>query len=95
MRGAPLMKYQNNNTSLMEAELSWNVYKRWFVSGFTGIGNAFESFENFDSGKSVTTFGTGFRYKLARKLGTNMGMDFAVSQDDFAFYIVFGTAWLR
>jgi len=35
------------------------------------------------------------RYMVALKPGTNMGMDFAVSQDDFAFYIVFGTAWLR
>ena len=95
MRGAPLMKYQNRNTLLMEAEVSWNVYKRWFVSGFAGIGNAFESYEEFEAGKSVATLGTGFRYKLARKLGTNMGVDFAVSQDDFAFYIVLGTAWLR
>jgi len=95
MRGAPLMKYQNKNTLLMEAEVSWNVYKRWFVSGFTGVGNAFESFKDFEKGKSVTTMGTGFRYKLARKLGINMGMDFAFSQDDFAFYIVLGTAWLK
>jgi hypothetical protein len=32
---------------------------------------------------------------IARKLGTNAGMDFAMSNEDFAFYIVFGTAWLR
>ena len=89
------MKYQNRNTLLMEAEVSWNIYKRWFISGFTGIGNAFESIEDFDSGKSVTTIGTGFRYKLARKLGTNMGIDIAVSQDDFAFYIVLGSAWMK
>jgi hypothetical protein len=95
LRGAPLMKYQNTNTTVMEAEVSWNVYKRWFLSGFTGIGNAFSSFEEFETGKSVTTVGTGFRYLAARKLGTNMGMDFGFSNDDFAFYIVFGTAWLR
>jgi hypothetical protein len=95
LRGDPLMKYQNNNTMLMEAELSWNVYKRWYLSGFTGMGNAFSSFSELNKGKSVSTFGTGFRYQLARKLGTNLGMDFAFSQDDFAFYIVFGTAWLR
>jgi hypothetical protein len=95
MRGVPLMKYQNTNTTLMEAEVSWNAYKRWYLLGFTGIGNAFESFQKFNEGKSVTTVGTGFRYKLARKLGTNMGMDFAFSQDDFAFYIVLGTAWMR
>ena len=32
--------------------------------------------------------GTGFRYLLVRKFGAKMGVDFAASQDDFAFYIV-------
>jgi hypothetical protein len=95
MRGVPLMKYQNRNTSLLEAELSWNVYRRWYLSGFTGMGTAFENYDSFDKGKSVTTIGTGFRYKIARKLGTNMGLDFAFSNDDFGVYIIFGTAWLR
>jgi hypothetical protein len=95
LRGAPLMKYQNNNTSVMEAEISWNVYKRWYVSGFTGIGNAFENFEDLEKGKSVTTIGTGFRYLMARKLGTHMGVDFGLSNEDYAIYLVFGTAWMR
>jgi hypothetical protein len=95
LRGAPLMKYQDVNTTLMEAEVSWNVYRRWYLSGFTGIGNAFSSFDDFEEGKSVTTLGTGFRYAVARKLGAHMGMDFALSNEDFAFYIVFGTAWLK
>jgi Omp85 superfamily domain len=95
MRGAPLMKYQNKNTMVMEADVSYNVYKRWYISGFMGIGNAFSSLADFEKGKSVTTLGTGFRYLIARKLGTRMGVDFAFSQDDFAFYIIFGTAWLR
>ena len=95
MRGAPLMKYQDKNTILMEAEVSYNVFKRWFISGFTGVGNAFASLGEFDEGKSVTTLGTGFRYLMARKLGMQGGMDFAVSNDDFAFYIVMGTAWMK
>ena len=95
LRGAPLMKYQNNHTSVMEAEVSWNVYKRWQISGFTGIGNAFENFEDLEKGKSVTTVGTGFRYLIARKLGTNMGVDFGLSNEDYAIYLIFGTAWMR
>ena len=95
MRGAPLMKYQNKNTMLMEADVSYNVYKRWYLSGFAGMGNAFESFADFEKGKSVTTMGAGFRYLIARKLGARFGIDFALSQDDFAFYIIFGTAWLK
>jgi hypothetical protein len=95
LRGAPKMKYQNKNTTVMEAELNWNVYKRWYLIGFTGIGNAFESFDTFEKGKSVSSVGTGFRYKIARKFGAQMGMDFAKSTDDFAFYFVFGCSWLR
>jgi Omp85 superfamily domain len=95
MRGVPLTKYQNKNTTLMEAEIDWNLYKRWSLVGFTGIGNAYSSFEEFDKGKTVRTLGTGFRYMIARKLGTNMGIDVAFSNDDWAFYIVFGSAWLK
>jgi hypothetical protein len=95
LRGAPLMKYQDKNTSLLEAEVAWNIYKRWSLIGFTGLGNAYSSISEIENGKSVRTMGSGFRYLLARKFGAKMGMDFAFSQDDFAFYIVFGTAWLR
>jgi hypothetical protein len=89
------MKYQDRNTTLLEAEVDWNFYGRWSVLGFTGLGNAFENFADLNKGKSVTTVGSGFRYLLARKLRMNMGMDFALSNEDFAFYIVFGTAWMK
>jgi outer membrane translocation and assembly module TamA len=95
LRGAPLMKYQNKNTAVFEAEVDWNVYRRWSLVGFTGMGTAYSSFSEFDEGKSVRNYGSGFRYLLARKFGAKMGMDFAFTQDDFAFYFVFGTAWLR
>ncbi len=95
LRGVPAMKYQNKNTTLLEAEVDWNLYKRWTLLGFTGLGNAFSSFSDFDKGKTARALGFGFRYLVARKLGANMGMDFAWSNDDFAFYIVFGSSWLR
>jgi hypothetical protein len=95
MRGVPLMKYQNKNTTVFEGEMDWNIYKRWSLVGFTGIGNAFSDFESFNKGKSVTTIGTGFRYLIARKFGAKMGMDFAKSTGGQAFYIIFGTAWQR
>jgi hypothetical protein len=95
MRGVPLMKYQDKNVTLMETEVSVDVYKRWSVIGFTGIGNAYSSLGEFDEGKSVHTLGTGFRYLMARKFGLKMGVDIAASQDDFGFYIIFGSSWLR
>jgi hypothetical protein len=95
LRGAPQVKYQNKNTATVEVQVDWNFYKRWFLSGFTGMGHAFSEFGEFDRGKTVRTIGTGFRYLIARQLGAHMGMDFAFSNDDWAFYIVFGSAWLR
>jgi hypothetical protein len=95
MRGVPLMKYQGKNTTLMETEVSVDVSSRWSLLGFAGIGNAYSKISDFENGKSVRTAGSGFRYLLARKFGVKMGMDFAASQDDFAFYFIFGSSWLR
>jgi hypothetical protein len=96
LRGAPITKYQDKNIMLMETEVDWNLYKRWSLVGFTGMGNAYSALSDFDEGKSVATIGTGFRYLLMRKLGAKMGMDFATGTGgDFAFYMVFGCSWLR
>lgn len=95
LRGAPFMKYQGDHVMEFEAEATFEVTKRWSIVGFAGMGNAYSSIEDFEDGKSVRTLGTGFRYLLMRKLGTKMGIDIAASQDDFAFYIIFGSAWFR
>lgn len=95
LRGVPLMKFQNRNTIEFETEVNVNITKRWSVLAFTGMGTAYKSMDEFKNGKSVRNLGTGFRYLLMRKFGARMGMDFAVSPDDFAFYIVFGSSWPR
>jgi len=37
--------------------------------------------------------GTGFRYLISRVFQIRTGMDFAWSDEDFAFYFTTGTAW--
>jgi hypothetical protein len=60
------------------------------------VGNAFSDFGQFGKGDWAWNIGSGFRYQVARLLGVNMGMDFALGNgEEFAFYIVFGTSWLR
>ena len=89
------MRYQGDNTMVAETEWTFNVYKRWSLVAFTGGGKAFNDFTNFGSFDWAYTFGTGFRYNVARVLGVNMGADFALGNGrDFAFYIVFGSSWL-
>jgi hypothetical protein len=94
MRGVPAMKYQSNNTMLVESQWNFVVYKRWKLDVFGGTGKAFETFSDFGSPEWVYNYGVGFRYKLAKAMGMDAGVDFAWSNDgDFAFYITFGTAW--
>lgn len=94
MRGIPALKYQNNNTFVLETEWKFKVYKRWSIDTFVGSGKAFENFETFGNTMWVYSYGLGFRYKISRLFGVDTGMDFAWSNNgDFAFSIVFGSAW--
>ena len=95
LRGIPAMRYQSDNTMVAETEWRYNVYKRFSLVAFTGTGKAFQSFSSFSDSEWAYTVGTGFRYEIARSLGTHMGIDFAWGNaKDFAFYIVFGSSWL-
>lgn len=94
MRGVPVMKYQSDNTMVVETEWRFVVYKRWSVDVFTGLGKAFETFNTFGDATLVYNYGLGFRYLIAEKFGMDMGLDFAWSNNgDFAFYIIVGSAW--
>jgi len=72
-----------------------NVHNRWSLVGFAGIGTTAASLENMDFGATAWNAGGGFRYMIARALGLQMGVDVARGPDDWAFYIVFGSAWLK
>ncbi len=45
-----------------------------------------------DSG-GIWAGGAGFRYRLARKLGFDAGVDVAYGPDGAVFYLQFGHAW--
>ena len=93
MRGVPVLKYQDNNILSFEGEVDWNLHKRWHLIGFAGVGGAFEKYNDLNKANSVVSGGGGFRYLLARKFRMKMGMDFAFSKDEFAFYVTMGHAW--
>ena len=94
LRGVPVMRYQSDNTMLVETEWRFATPKRWSFDVFAGTGKAFTSFKSFGSAQWVYNYGAGFRYELARALGMHSGMDFAWSNDGtFAFYLIFGSAW--
>lgn len=95
MRGVPAARYQGMADALTEAELRWDFYKRWSAVGFGGTGKAFDYWNEFKDAELVYTFGTGFRYLIARKFGLRMGMDVARGPEQWAYYIIFGSSWLK
>lgn len=66
-RGAPIMRYQGEETAQIEAGLRWQFRKRFSVVGFVGGGAAWNDFERFDSTQFLVTGGAGFRYEIARQ----------------------------
>lgn len=95
MRGIPTARYQGKTTMLAELEERWDFTHRWSLVFFGGTGKAFDKYDEFGSADWAWSYGGGFRYLMARKLNLRMGIDFAMGPEGFAYYLVFGTSWLR
>jgi len=95
MRGVPTARYQGQADILTEGELRWDVVTRWSLMLFGGTGKAFDKWSEFNDSKWITTVGSGFRYLLARKFQLRVGVDVARGPDKWAYYIVFGSTWLK
>jgi hypothetical protein len=95
LRGIPIFRYQGNATILSEVEFRWDLYRRWSLMGYTGAGKAFDKWADFGSSETLWSYGTGFRYYLAKKFKLRVGIDVARGPERWAYYIVFGNNWVR
>ena len=93
LRGIPALRYQGQDVVLGEAEYLWGVTPRWTVVFFGGVGHTTPVEEFEGDSRTVAAGGLGFRYRLARKLGLQAGIDIARGPEDTAFYITVGSAW--
>jgi hypothetical protein len=94
-RGVSAMRYLGERMGQLEGEVRWQFWKRLSVVGFGGGGRASAELEQGDTAKTVSAGGGGFRYELARRYGLHAGLDVARGPDGSAFYIQFGSAWMR
>jgi hypothetical protein len=95
MRGLPVLRYQGDWTLLGETEQFMNIYRRWSLVAFGGYGITKNLNSQFQKESSAWNAGSGFRYLIARALKLQMGLDVARGPEDWAFYLVFGSAWLK
>ncbi|MHC4956530.1 MAG: BamA/TamA family outer membrane protein, partial [Planctomycetota bacterium] len=95
LRGVPAFKYVDDFAMSAEIEPRFQITDRWGAVVFAGAGQTAGDFSDVSGADPVWAAGAGFRYLLARKMGVQAGIDVAYSDDDVAFYITVGSAWLR
>lgn len=95
MRGIPANRYSGKADILSEMEFRWDFYRRWSIMLYGGAGKAFNEWKEFGPAAWAYAYGTGFRYLIARKFKLRMGIDVARGPEQFAWYIVFGSTWLK
>jgi hypothetical protein len=95
LRGIPVERYQGNITSVAETELRWDFNTRFSAVGFCGAGKAINDWSEFTDVGWHVSGGGGFRYLVVRKLKLRMGIDLARGPEQWAYYMVFGTTWVR
>lgn len=95
LRGIPTGRYQGEANIVAETEFRWDLYKRWSLMAFGGGATAFDKWNQAFEKPLVYSYGTGFRYLIARKFKLRMGIDIARGPEDWAYYIVFGSNWFR
>lgn len=93
LRGIPAMRYQGQEVVTTEVEYLWGLTPRWTVNFFAGAGRttAVDTFAATDD--TVAAGGVGFRYRIARKLRMQVGIDVARGPEETAFYLTVGSAW--
>jgi hypothetical protein len=93
LRGLPALKYTGKHVASGEIEGRFNVYGRWSVVAFGGLGFVSDKPAELLNADAVGTKGAGFRYLIAERYGIHMGIDYARGPDDYAIYIIVGNAW--
>ncbi len=93
LRGVPVGRLQDERTAVLETELRWNLDPRWALVGFVGGGRVWGRNTSVSEGTGTFTKGAGFRYLIARRLGLYVGVDWAWSTQDHAWYLQLGSAW--
>lgn len=88
VRGLARNRYTGNEVLSSEIEIRRQLTSRWAAVGFGGYGRTFG-----DDDADAATWGGGVRYRIARKLGLDVGLDYAVGPEEEVVYIQFGHAW--
>jgi hypothetical protein len=93
LRGYVAGQYRDRNMVSAQLEYRGQFYGRWGLVGFAGVGEVAPSVDELDGEDLLPSYGGGVRLMVSRKQRLNVGIDYAVGKDDYAFYLRYGEAF--
>jgi hypothetical protein len=93
MRGIPALRYQNESTGVLEAELRWNLAERWAAVGFLGVAATRGDVPVFQDESGIVAGGLGGRYLFRPQDDLWVGLDVAKGPEQYVLYVVAGHKW--
>ncbi len=92
-RGYNDRRFINKNTSVIQAEYRFPIYKRLTGVTFASVGSMANEYVELFSNPWKPAFGGGLRFQLSKKQKSNLRVDFAKGLEEFQFYITIGEAF--
>ncbi|BBO78547.1 hypothetical protein DSCW_59640 [Desulfosarcina widdelii] len=93
LRGIPALRYQGKRVGMAGTELRWDIFTRWAVLGFAGIGSVYGDDAALETQDDIVSGGIGGRYLFMPDEGLWLGVDVARGTEDTYAYIIVGQAW--
>jgi len=86
LRGYYRGRYRDKSLIAVQAEYRVTVWKRIGVAGFAGLADVFPGLADLRLGRLKYSVGTGVRYTVNKREGTNLRMDMAWGKGSFGLY---------
>jgi outer membrane translocation and assembly module TamA len=93
LRGFSATDYLGRTSASGQAELRWQLSKRWGVVGFGGAGHVGSSFNEIRERELIPSYGVGVRFSVLPAKRINLRVDYARSSDSDAIHIAVGEAF--
>ncbi len=93
LRGYVAGQYRDRTMVSAQIEYRGQFYGRWGLVGFAGVGEVAPSVDELNGEDLLPSYGGGVRLMISRKQRINVGIDYAVGKDDYAFYLRYGEAF--
>jgi hypothetical protein len=93
LRGFALTDYLGKKSLTGQIEARWKAWKRLGFVAFVGAGYIGSSFSDAGENERVPSYGVGTRFMVLKSKRINLRVDYARSEDEYAWYISVGEAF--